>query len=135
MKLKIKYNRLSESIDVLDKLKLKGLKSIHRTRLSKILVDKLNEVAKEQVELQKQYCDLDEEGNPIVGEDSIKDKEGYQKAMAEFVNEETVVDSGDSQVLLKSIKSSLEESDDEFSGREAYAYEHLYTAIEGNEEE
>jgi len=41
MKLTIENIKLANSINILDKLSLKGLKSIHRTRLSKQLTEKL----------------------------------------------------------------------------------------------
>lgn len=135
MKLEIEYNQLANCINVLDKLNLKGLKSIHRTRLSKKLSETLQRVVEEQTEIQKEYFELDEEGNPITDDEHCKDREGYLKTMDEFTKERAVIDDGDSQVMLRSVKQSLEESEEEWEGREAYAFEYLYTALENGEKE
>lgn len=131
MKLEIEYNQLANCINILDKLPLKGLKSIHRTRLSNKLTEVLQRVSNEQTEIQKEYFELDEEGNPKIDNELkyCKDKEAYSKTMTDFVTEKAVIDDGDSQVMLKSVKKSLEEADVEFDGREAYAYEYLYSAL------
>ncbi|PAV30181.1 hypothetical protein CIL05_06855 [Virgibacillus profundi] len=129
MKLKIEYVQVANCINVLDKLSLKGLKSIHRTRLAKELSEKLTRIVEEQKEIQKEYYELDEDGNPIIEDKKCKDKEEYLKTMGEFTKEKIVIDSGDSQVILKSIKQSLEESEVEWNGRESYAFEYLYSAL------
>lgn len=130
MKLEIEYRQLSHVINLLDRLKLKGLKSIHRTRLSRKLQEELERVAGEQLEIQKEYFELDENGNPIIEEDKCKDEKEYLETMNKFLQEKVIIDSGDSQVMLKSVKSSLEESDLELEGREAYVFEYLYTSLE-----
>lgn len=130
MKLEIKYKELSNVINLLDKLKLRGLKSVHRTRLSRKLTEELERVVKEQLEIQKEYFEVDEDGNPIIDLDKCKDKDGYLKTMDEFTNECVVIDSGDSQVMLKSVKNAIEESDLELDGKEAYTFEYLYTQFE-----
>lgn len=135
MKLEVKYADLADVINLLDKLKLKGLKSIHRTRLSRKLGEELERVGGEQKEIQKQYFELDEAGEPIIEDEKCKDKDEYLKTMQEFINEKVVIDSGDSQVMLKSVKKALEESEIEWSSREAYTYEALYTALGEDKDE
>lgn len=129
MELRIKYLELANVINILDKLKAKGLKSIHRTRLSRQLGEELERVGKEQKEIQKEYFELDENDEPIIQDDKCKNPEEYVKTMDEFVNEVVVIDSGDSQVMLRSVKETLEESEIEWDTREAYTYEYLYTAL------
>jgi len=50
--------------------------------------------------------------------------------MNEFYKETIVIDSGDSQVALKSVKQSLEDSEIAWSGKDAYAFADLYEAFE-----
>lgn len=136
MKLEIEYIQLTNSINILDKLKLKGLPSIHRTRLSRQLGEILDRVGAEQLELQKEYFEVDENGEPILEDEKCKDKEGYEKAMKDFVREKAIIDSGDSQVALKSVKASLETSEELWDSREAYAFESLYSGfIDGENSE
>lgn len=131
MKLEIKYSELTNVINLLDRLKLRGIQSIHRTRLSRKLTDELNRVAEEQIELQKEYFDeVDENGLPVVDLKKCKDKDEYLKAMQKFLNETVIIDSEESQTMLKSVKEALETSDLELSGKDAYTYEYLYTQLE-----
>jgi len=142
MKLSIENIKLNGALNVLDKLSLKGLKSIHRTRLLEKLKEELQRVAKEENALRKEYSHLDDEGEPLVKEDSkgrkvldLKDEAGFKDAIAEFYKEKIIIDSGDSQVTLKSVKRSLEESEEEWQGEEAYDFADLYEAFEGNTED
>lgn len=130
MKLEIENKELANCISVLDKLALKGMKSIYRTRLSKKLSSILQRVVEEQREIQKEYFELDDNGNPIIDDEHCKDIDGYVNTMKELTSEKAIVNDGDSQVMLKSVKQSLEDSEDTFSEEEAYGYEYLYTALE-----
>ena len=136
MKLKIDNIKVGGAIKILDKLPLKGLKSIHRTRLSEQLQEHLKRIINEEGELRKEYCYLDDEGNPKVidGKLDLKDEEGFKEVITEFYKEKVIIDSSDSQVTLKSVKQSLEESDVEFKGEEAYQFADLYEAIIGDNE-
>lgn len=142
MKFEVEYARLADCINLLDKLKLKGLKSIHRTRLSKDLGEKLNKVAEEQEDIKKEYATKDKDGEPVVEKDD-KGNESYvyeddmalRKALLEFAKERYVVDSGDSQVYLKSVKSALENDESDWDGAQAYTFEYLYSALSGDESE
>ena len=136
MKLKIDNIKVVGAIKILDKLPLKGLKSIHRTRLSEQLQEHLKRIFKEEEKLRKEYCYLDDEGNPKVidGKLDLKDEEGFKEVITEFYKEKVIIDSSDSQVTLKSVKKSIEESDVEFKGEEAYQFADLYEAIIGDNE-
>lgn len=139
MELRVKNVKISPVIQLLDKLPLKGLKSIHRTRLSQQLGEKLERVIEEEREIKKELCHLDEDGNPKVNDDGtldVKDREEFNKVMREFLDEEVVIDGGDSQIAMKSVKQSLEESEVEFEGEEAYTFAYLYDAfVTTNKEE
>lgn len=134
MKLKIENGMVVRCVNVIDRLPLKGMKSIHRTRISRLLTEKLERVGKEEEAIRKEHCNLDEEGEPIVLEDNkldIIDLEAFRKDIDEFYAEKVVIDDGDNQVAMKSLKKSLEESEEEWDGKEAYAFEHLYSGFEG----
>ena len=137
MKLSIENIKVNGALAVLDKLSLKGLKSIHRTRLSNQLVEHMKRIIDEEKELRKEYSNLDDEGEPIVidGKLDLKDEQGFKDAITEFYKEKVIIDSGDSQTTLKSVKQSLEQSEEEWQGKEAYDFADLYEAFEGNTED
>lgn len=138
MKLEIENIKINKVIDILDKLVLTGLKSIHRTRLSQKLTEKLQRVVEEEKEIRKEQCHLDEKGNPKLKEDNsldVKDITEFNKVMSEFYTEKVIVSSDEDQVMLKSVKESLENSDTELNGEEAYSFEHLYSGFVSGESE
>ncbi|WP_405101417.1 hypothetical protein [Oceanobacillus sp. FSL H7-0719] len=134
MKLKIANNQLMNVIQILQKIKLGGLPSIYKTRLIKKLDEFLSRAAEEQKEIQKEYFELDEQGEPIVEDEKCKNTEEYRKAIVEFLNGENIISDGDSQVMLKSVKSTLEKSEVEWEPEEAFIFEYLYSALEDSEE-
>lgn len=118
MDLKIKNIELVNVINFLDGLNLKGLKGIHRTRLSRQLQEKLTEVMETEKELQ---------------EDLKDDKEKLKEDLKALHDDYAVVDGGDSRTMLESVKSVIKEivenEDHEFSKNDAYGLEALYTAF------
>src|SRR5699024_12298949 len=111
------YNiQYGETIKILDKIQLKALKTINKTRLSEQMQEQLKRIINEEKELRKEYCHLDDEGNPKVidGKLDLKDEEEFKDVIIEFYKEKVIIDSGDSQVMLKSVKQSMEETDVEF---------------------
>lgn len=137
MQVKIQYSQLAHAIKFLAEMPLKGLKSINRTRFQNLLQDRLNQVSEEEVALIKEHAGVDKNGDPKRTEEGnfdIKDVPAFKKVQDEYFQQQYVVDGGDSQVMLQSVKKSLEDYDEEISGKEATAYEHLYTAFEKVEE-
>lgn len=139
MKLEIENRKLAGVIGVLDKLELKGLQSIHRTRLAKQLIEKLQQVADEEKKLKDSYAKKDDDGNPIVKEGKYQFDDGelekLETDLKDFYEEKTVIESGDNPSYLESVKKSLEESEIEWQGKEAYDYAYLYESFIGDDEE
>lgn len=139
MKFEIENIKLSGAIRVLEKLELKGLQSIHRTRLATQLIEKLNQVAKEEKKLKESYALKNDNGDPIINDGKYQfNKEELDKLDADlktFYEEKTVIESGDNPSYLKSVKKSLEESEIEWQGKEAYDYAYLYESFIGDDEE
>lgn len=116
MKIEIENINIAKVINFLDELSLKGLNSIHRTNFSRKLSEKLKVV----VENEKQLIE-EANGSPK------KQKEWLEK----FYKEKIVIDGGDSQTMLQSVKSVIkeitaEDSEHEFNGDNAYAVACLY---------
>ncbi|WP_077303251.1 hypothetical protein [Virgibacillus pantothenticus] len=137
MKIEIINIKLLDCINILDKLPLMGLKSIHRTRLCDRLITEIERVSKEERQLKEEHSNKDEEGNPIINDASydIKDIEEFQQVMKGFYKEKVIIDGGDSQVYLKSVKQSLEDVEVEWSGKEANDYAYLYDAFINTKED
>ena len=138
MKLEIENMKLAGVIGVLDKLELKGLQSVHRTRLAKQLIEQLKEMAEEEKRLKESYAKKDEDGNPIIKDGKYQFEDGEQEKLEtdlkDFYEEKTVIESGDNPSYLKSVKTSLEESEIEWQGKEAYDYAYLYESFKGDVE-
>ncbi|NRG32899.1 DUF1617 family protein [Niallia circulans] len=135
MKIAIENGKLVGCISVLEKLQIKGLKSIHRTRLANILIENLKRVSKEEEQLKKDHSKKDEKGEAIVidGKYDVEDMDALKEDMDKFLKETVVIEGGDSPVFLKSVKQSLEESEVEWVGKESYDYAYLYEAFENSE--
>lgn len=137
MRLEVENVKINQVIDLLDRLSLRGLKSIHRTRLSQQLTEKLQRVVKEEKEIRKDLCHLDENGKPKIKEDGnldVKNITEFNKIMAEFYKEKIIISGDEPQIMLKSVKDSLETTEMDFEGESAYTFEHLYSGFVGGAE-
>jgi len=126
MKLEIENKHLVRVINFLDGLNLKGMKSIYRTNLSRALQEKLKHVAENEKQLREE----------LKGEqDKLKEE------LEVLFDEKTIIEGGDSQTMLQSVKQSVKEiienEEKEFSNDNAYAIAALYEAfnLEGGDEE
>ena len=125
MKIEIENIDIAKVINFLDGLSLKGLKSIHRTNLSRELQEKLKVVAENEKQLIEELED---------------DEKKLKAELDKFHKEKVVIDGGDSQTMLQSVKSVIkslvaEDSEHEFSGNDAYALACLYDEFELNKGE
>jgi len=136
MQVKIQYSQLANIINLLSEMPLKGLKSIHRTRFQNLLQERLNQVAEEEMAIIKEHTGTamvngkEEPKRKGNGEFDIEDVAAFKQQQEEYFKENYVIDGGDSLVMLLSLKKVIEEYEGELSGKQAIAYEHLYTAFE-----
>lgn len=118
MELKIKNIDLVRVINFLDGLDLKGLKSIHRTKLSMLLQDKLQDVIKAEKQLQEELKD---------------DKSQLESDLKQLHDDFAVIDDGDSRTMLESVKNTvknvIEKEEESFKFDDAYAITILYDAF------
>lgn len=137
MKVEIKNGLLQESIQLLYGLSLKGKQSRHRTRFIKKLTERVKEVEEERMKLAEEYARKDDEGKPIMkkgGEEyDIPDENvsSLIKDVEELYNEVLVIEGGDNKETLETVHKILEETDEEFRGREAVIYDYLCEQFEG----
>lgn len=130
LEVKINNNMLNETINFLFGMSLKGKQSRMRTRFIKIVNDRIESVLEEEGELFKEYCHLDEQGEPKKKDENTLDViEGKEKELAkervDLYNEEYIIDGANNQTMLKTIRTVLDECEVEFSGRDAVFYEYL----------
>lgn len=134
MQVKIKNAQLGQAIDLLFNLSLKGKQSRHRTKFIKEMSDRLKEVEEQRKELAAEHSHKDDEGNPKMKDDGkkydIKDAEAFQHDIDELYDEELVIEGGDNQGMLKTVKKVLEDCDVAFSGKEAVVYDYLCDQFE-----
>ncbi len=119
MKIEIENGQIVRVINFLDSIPLKGLKSIHRTSLSKKLTEKVKVIGENEKQLRDELKD---------------DEEKLKIELEKYFKEKTVIDGGDSQTMLQSVKSVIkevtaEDSELEFKDNDAYAVACLYEAF------
>ncbi|WAA10339.1 DUF1617 family protein [Fervidibacillus albus] len=132
MEVKIENRYLKPSIELLFNLPLRGKESRQRTKFIKRLQKRLEEVENDRIELAREYAKIDEKGNPIVKHDryDIGDVKSFEKELNELYNEKMVIDGGDSEEMLKTVKEVLLNCNKEFSGSEAIVYDYLCDQFE-----
>ena len=139
MQVKIENQKLAQSINLLYNLSLKGKQSRHRSKFIKTLQERLQEFVRDEKELLKEHCNLDENGNPKTIENGtkwdVKDLDAFVKEKKELYEEERVFDGGDAQEMLKTVKEVLLNCDKEFTGAEAEIYDYLCDQFEKGADE
>lgn len=134
MQVKIENQKLGQAINLLFNLSLRGKQSRHRSKFIKQLEGMLKEFADQEQELLKEHCHLDENGNPKTIDNGtrwdVRDLEAFVKDKKELYEEERVIEGGDAQEMLKTVKEVLLNCDKEWSGQEAVIYDYLCEQFE-----
>ncbi|WP_079708007.1 DUF1617 family protein [Paraliobacillus ryukyuensis] len=132
MQVTIKNAQIGQAIDLLFHLALKGKESRHRTKLIKLLAERLKEVEEQRKVLAEEYANKDGEEKPIIKDDKyeIGDQDAFQLDIQELYDEEIVIEGGDNQGMLETIKKVLDNCDKDFSGKEAVIYDYLCDQFE-----
>jgi len=139
MQVKIENAKLKQVIDLLFDLSLKGKQSRHRTKLIKLLNERLVEYQKDFKELLTEHCNLDENGNPKTTPDGqrwdVKDVDTFIKDKKELDEEVFVIEGGNYHGMLITVKEVLLNCEKEFSGQEAMIYDYICERFEEGEDE
>jgi len=135
MKLEIKHIYLEAVIDFLYNMSLKGKESRHRSRLIRIMQERLIEVAKEEIGLMKECAQLNENGEAIIngqGAPVIRPEclTGLSEEKEALFNEKLIIEGGDIDEALRTVKDIVLNYTGEASGREAEAYDYLFMQFE-----
>lgn len=137
MKVKITNGRLIDCINMLDKIPLKGMDSIYRTRFNRELSEYVDRFLEEDRKIKEEFSKKDENGNPIIkdGKYKIIDLDSFSKEINKLHSEEIIISGEGSERMLNSIKKSLEQTDVEWTGDSAYIFEYLYEALTDKDSE
>ncbi|WP_100489420.1 DUF1617 family protein [Sporolactobacillus pectinivorans] len=136
MEIRIENQKLVLSINLLYSLSLRGQQSRHRTKFIRLLQAKLDDFAKDEQDMRKEECNLGEDGEPKTyrkaGQEllDIKNLDHFMAARKELYEEERVIDGGDNQVVMLTVKKILDECDKELTGQEADTYDYLCDQFE-----
>ncbi|WP_416149436.1 DUF1617 family protein [Salipaludibacillus sp. HK11] len=137
MKVSIENGKLKQASSLLLNLSLAGKKSRHRTKFITKMQDRLKEVEEQRQVLAKEHSHLDDEGKPkTIGDKfDIKDMEAFKKDLEELYKEELVIDGGDAQGMLKTVKTVLLDCEKEWQGEEALIYDYLCDQFENGDDQ
>lgn len=133
MEVRISNININSTINFFYNMPLRGKQSRHRTKFIKLLTDRLKEVSEQEKQLLIEFAKKDEKGNPIkIGETryEIEDIESLAKEKEILFNEEFVIDGGDNEDMLKTLKDVLENYNEELRGQEATLYDYLCEQFE-----
>lgn len=132
MQVKINNAKLGQAISLLFDLSLKGKQSRHRSKVIKVMQERLKEVEEQRLQLAKEHSNLDDNGEPIINNDQfdIKDMESFNNDLKELYEEELIIEGGDAQGMLKTVKDVLVKCDKEWSGQDAVTYDYLCEAFD-----
>ncbi|WP_117161347.1 DUF1617 family protein [Paraliobacillus sp. X-1268] len=132
MQVTIKNAHLGQATSLLFDLALKGKQSRHRTKFIKLLAERSKEVEEQRKQLAEEHAKKDDEGKAIINDEKydIPDQEAFKKDYQELLDELLIIEGGDAQGMLKTVKKVLDECDKEFSGQEAVVYDYLCDQFE-----
>lgn len=131
MFIKIANKNLGKTMQLLINLDLKGRKSRMRTRLVRLIEQQLERVSKEEHDMLLEYCKIDGNGNPKITEEGIWDLkedasfEEFVKDRTEFSTEKVLIGGLEYKDALQSVGESLLDSEETYSGEEAFFYDEL----------
>lgn len=132
--LKIKNEELVNVITFLEGFELQPKVSRVRTKLVKLIREKIDELYKDEVELLERFGKKDEEGNliqdngnfPLLPETAAE----YHKEKAVLLDEDSVIDMAELHDKLPLLIGGLEDSEVTISGKEAETLELILGLLE-----
>lgn len=131
LKISIKNVILGKIVDFFYDISLKGKQSRHRTKFIKLLGEKSKEYDEGFMQILKEHDGLDADGEIKTKESGgttvydIDDIDGFVKERNVLNEEEAIIDGSDNQLMLKTVRTVLDEFDEEISGQEAVLYDFL----------
>lgn len=134
----IKNMYLKSSVELLYGMTLRGKQSRHRSKLVRILNEKLKELGENEIELIKEYTGVDEKGNPKRNEQgnfNVNDVFKFRKEQQELLEEEIFIEGEGNREMIKTVKEILSNYNEGIGGKEADAFDYLCGAFRVDEED
>ena len=132
--LRIRNEELVDVITFLEGFELQQKVSRVRTKLGKLIRQKINELYKDEVDLLQRFGKKDEEGNLIQdnGNFSLLPETAaeYHKEKADLLNEDSVIDVAELHDKLPLLIGGLEDSEVTVSGKDAETLELILELLE-----
>lgn len=134
--IKLKNKDLKIIFDFLMGISIKGKKSVHRTRIAKVIEEQNKKYADEEIELLKDFCETNERGEFVRlpnGNLDVSDTEEFKKQQEALVNEYFTIDDKNLETALNTVKELVMEYNKELEGNNALAHFYLVEAFENAE--
>lgn len=133
--MKIRNQHLVLTINFLQGMKLKAAESRSRSKLVKLLSEKLKELQTDEKALLEEYAVKDEDGKAVMIDENQYDiakenKPEFGKEHVVLLNEEVTITTTDYADHFENVKKSLEAYDEELSGTDADVYDLLMNELE-----
>ncbi|EKR9290970.1 DUF1617 family protein [Enterococcus faecalis] len=132
--LKIKNEELVDVITFLEGFELQPKVSRVRTKLVKLIREKIDELYKDEVDLLERFGKKDEEGNLIQDNGNFsllpETAADYHKEKADLLNEDSVIDVAELHDKLPLLIGGLEDSEVTISGKDAETLELILGLLE-----
>lgn len=120
-----------------------GLKLVRKqSRFRRRFIDMLQErailVDQDRIELLKEHSKKDENGEPIIHDDTydVKDMKAFNEDLQELYSEKMVIEGGDNREMLRTIKAVLKKFEDtEYEGQQSEIYDYLCDQLGVDDEE
>lgn len=115
---------------------MKAGRSRHRTRMIKLFNEHLKDYTSEKEAMLSEFAILDEEGNLVADDmgqaifNSDEAKQNFIDSIEELNREFMYIEGEKNKESLKKVYHGLNETDREFAGAEAVAYDVLMEALE-----
>lgn len=135
MKIKLINADLTKFINLLNGTSARGKNARAVSRFKKILNEKFDQYSNDEIELLKDYCVLDDNGDVLLENGStfrFREEMAHDGAIAlnELKNEEVVIDLTEFEPFILNLLDALENSEQQLYGEEMDALDELLTKIE-----
>lgn len=139
MKIEIENGKLALAINFMYGLKLARKQSRFRRHFIHQMTNRLKQVDEDRQALLEEHSHKDEEGKAIMkdGNYNVKDMIAFSNDLKELNKEKFVVDGGDNQEMITTIKVVLENlENEEYEGQDSEIYDYLCDQfqVEGEEQ-
>lgn len=134
MTIKLQYKHLKGAADfLLNDVGAKGKKNIHRMRVVKALQEQLKKFAEEEVQLLKEYVEVDDNGDLVTENGNFKvvgNAKEFNKQQQEMFDEYFVLDDSNLASALETVQKLVNDFNKELYGQAAEMHYILVEAFE-----